>query len=787
MHLDKKRHLFIVSLGVIAFFFVFFSVRGTIVRFAEYGDNAAQVINSTPKTYYACDCGQRADGNCQPGNDANTGLSPQTAFKSYAKARQTFVAMNPGDNVLLCKGGSFSMNDTSNALVNYKCTATLPCTLSDYIPLWASGDEGKPQLWKNDKVEPAVYIKTLVKGIIVRNLEFIGDGRSTGIFAYGLNEDVVLENLLVRDFTIGVYPTKENVRFALRNSRIINNSQHGLYGGCVDCVIENNYFENNGFAQAILNHNVYLSGGLRISLRNNELYKSAIVDGSCQGVSLVVHGVVTDLTIENNFIHEDIGKAKPTCWGIGVDSGYVASEADEKFERTIIRGNKIVNVGDIAIGISSCPECVIENNQIVQEQTAGGTAIAVPDRGRGANDALQTDVTVKNNSIYFGPNSLGTGITLKTEGVSHSVIDNAIYFAGTRASTCFVVDLPYASYESFDRNICYSPNATNFWVNDRGINRILTEWRTISGFDLVSDILNPQFANIQSPYNLTRSRVLSSGQTTTTTTTTTTTNVGTTGAITTTAGTVETPSTPPATNPSPVVNPAPLVNPTPIVGPQPVQIPIPLSSPRTVNQAPSVNVGPDLTINASRTVIISAAVNDDGLPQGQREIKWIKVSGPGEVVFDNDTSSSITARFTTNGSYVLRLMVSDTMLTTFDDVVVSVGANIGTAVSVTPSRPLDVPPLPFSCQFNRNLRMGDRGLDVRYLQQILNSTIDTQISATRDGSPGFETTYFGALTRQAVIKFQNKYRNEILVPAELTFGNGFVGALTRAVLSKWCR
>jgi hypothetical protein len=87
--------------------------------------------------------------------------------------------------------------------------------------------------------------------------------------------------------------------------------------------------------------------------------------------------------------------------------------------------------------------------------------------------------------------------------------------------------------------------------------------------------------------------------------------------------------------------------------------------------------------------------------------------------------------------------------------------------------------------FDRDLKLGDSGEDVRLLQVMLNKFLDSPIALSGVGSKGLESSYFGLLTKQAVIRFQEKYADLILKPASLTKGTGYVGASTRGVLKEF--
>ncbi len=85
-----------------------------------------------------------------------------------------------------------------------------------------------------------------------------------------------------------------------------------------------------------------------------------------------------------------------------------------------------------------------------------------------------------------------------------------------------------------------------------------------------------------------------------------------------------------------------------------------------------------------------------------------------------------------------------------------------------------------------SLRSGSAHQSVPTIQKILNNDPDTQVSRTGPGSPGYETNKYGFATTEAVKRFQEKYRVEILTPLGLKEGTGVFGSRTSRKMASLC-
>ncbi len=82
-------------------------------------------------------------------------------------------------------------------------------------------------------------------------------------------------------------------------------------------------------------------------------------------------------------------------------------------------------------------------------------------------------------------------------------------------------------------------------------------------------------------------------------------------------------------------------------------------------------------------------------------------------------------------------------------------------------------------QFKSSLKVGSQGNEVMELQKCLAKDPEVYPSGGLTGT-------FGTTTKEAVIKFQEKYKSEILTPNGLTAGTGEVGKSTRDKLNALC-
>lgn len=467
--------------------------------------------------YFVCDCGEGAAAGCTAGNDAASGTMPATAWRSYDRAQDAWVGLAAGDTLRFCRGGVFPIAG-STRWVNAQCRAAQPCTAAAYTPDWAQGGEDLPRLVRMSGDAISFENGGLARheeGYVLRDLELVcsdcGENGS-GIFIYNDVDDVQLLDLRIRGFGVGVFHggsqacaagepvcDARNSRLNLRGSEIRDSAVQGFLGVGDDLVVDGNRFEGNG-RSGIFEHNVYISGNAtNVAVTRNTLYRSAARNGACEGASLVAHGSLTDLRIEANVILEDIGAAAGSCWGINVSPAY---EYGETFLRTIVRGNTLRNLGNAAIALTSCVDCVVENNVIVHEQPFGTTAIRAPAQNRNADDAMLQRLRVRNNSVQVAVDG-GTGITLGTEGSGHEIVGNALRYSGSGGTwACLSLPLPTVAYAAVDHNVCgYTAGGVRAWEEGSGA---LSSWSAATGFDTHSRAADPGFAAPFAPnYDLT--------------------------------------------------------------------------------------------------------------------------------------------------------------------------------------------------------------------------------------------------------------------------------------------
>lgn len=111
--------------------------------------------------------------------------------------------------------------------------------------------------------------------------------------------------------------------------------------------------------------------------------------------------------------------------------------------------------------------------------------------------------------------------------------------------------------------------------------------------------------------------------------------------------------------------------------------------PSAQNAMPTVDAGMDISIALTSTAKLQGVFSDDGYPSppGKVTATWSKQNGPGAVIFGNRHAANTTAKFDQPGIYTLRLTVTDTLATAYDEVMVTVGPG-----AVPPARAVNPTP-----------------------------------------------------------------------------------------------
>ena len=199
---------------------------------------------------------------------------------------------------------------------------------------------------------------------------------------------------------------------------------------------------------------------------------------------------------------------------------------------------------------------------------------------------------------------------------------------------------------------------------------------------------------------------------------------------------------------------------------------------------PVVNAGGNQ--NESMIFTQTAVVSDLGSGIDNATYQWSEISGPGTITFGSVNALSTNISANVDGTYVIKFAVSDKMgNSSSDNFTLSWYSprRISSGGFYLPIAKKPIVSTTVIYKFNRDLKVGMNGEDVKQLQIFLNKN-GFPTALTGPGSLGHETTSFGALTKKALIKFQEANAKIILKTQKLRHGTGLFYTITRALVNK---
>ena len=435
---------------------------------------AAKACAATPMSatnvYYYCDCGTGKAAGCVAGDDANAGTSSSAPRQTIAKAIAQLNSLSGNNTIAFCQGGAFNATGQL-AIDNKSCPAGTTCNdIREYTPTTFTSN-AKPIINVAAGASGIFALNGNVGGVRFLNLKLNGStGASgdTGFFFYNGAHDVTMCNLDMNSFGTAVYDesggTAATRNIKLTGSNITNSSGMGFLGSSNNLDISFNYWDGNGSSN-VFDHTIYIGSAHELSGINvSSNYIHGQYGKTCLGTALVAHAAIDGLTVSNNTIVLDANQTSPGCWGIGFNNT-TGNPHPVNYRHAVFSGNTIINGGNNSISISSCPGCVIENNLIIQDWVSGGaTGITVSDGANRERDDVNNDNTIRNNTFWFSSRTTGTnyGMRIGTEGVGYTVVNNTVSSAQKTGSlSCYIYNLPPASYSFVNNNHCHSTVPNN--------------------------------------------------------------------------------------------------------------------------------------------------------------------------------------------------------------------------------------------------------------------------------------------------------------------------------------
>lgn len=497
----------------------------TLIRFILASLLAFAGLSAQAATINICDCQAGHDTGCVPGSSGNPGTA--------ASPKQTIEGMSltSSNTYAFCMGGALTGLSTISPPGGSSAAARTIFT-SYSSPNFTSS--ASPLLTFNTggfNVSKACHVE-------IGNISLIGPnalGSANKGIVVANSCDVYQHDLDVTQFDFGLHISEgdvsaRNTDISYINVRSHHNLEMGLEGVADRMLVQGGRYDHNGTTSAA-DHNIYLgavdyrndSVTIRgVTLDNNTPY-SVGAAGKCDAVSLVAHGPITNLLIEENRIDEPNGTGN--CYGIAVTHDTGGSVNPHNFKGLIIRGNKISLNGAVQTGITwnSGTGAIVENNQVWMKTSAtgvvgidfdGGMWTGGSPTGVARGDVYGSYNTVRNNSVYieFTVSAPNGSIACVQAGAGGSiganahdvVVNNLCYLKGNSGDTsslrAFNVNgRAISTFDAWDYNLAFCSSCTTItWADNT--KTTLTNARS-AGFDTNSVNADPVFVALPASGN----------------------------------------------------------------------------------------------------------------------------------------------------------------------------------------------------------------------------------------------------------------------------------------------